>query len=1178
MLLNLTVQSCTRLIIAASGVKQYTLSTAWDLSTATLTTTTSVPSPGGAPVGITFKPDGTMAYIVDWKNGSSAYVYQWSLSTAWDASTLSSASKSINLHSQEPIAYEVRFNPNGTKMYAIGFTNDEIHQYSLSTAYDISTATYDTKKFDVSSQETLPLGFAFKPDGTKLYLPSNTNDVIYQYSTGYTPPASGGSNVQAFFAAAQYTGNGTSAAATQDITTDVDLSSGTGMVMTKRTDGTASWFMTDTVRGGSKEFPVTSAAEGNTGLISSFNSDGYTLTGYGNTNTNVHEYLSYTFKKQDHFFNCFQYAGNGTTQQIAHGLSSTPGLILVKRSGYHWGFWHKEFTGTSTGGYFNINSGGAARLTWFNDNTNVVDPTSTHFTVGSSGQVNGNGATYTAYVFGDNINGSGGFGSSGSEDIIKCGTYTGTGTTDGEEIDLGFQPQLFFFKNVTNSNLWHVFDAERGLTDVVSTNDPYLSFDNSNGETSNSNIVRLITDGIKIVGSNHPRWNSLNDKYIYVAIRKPMPTGGGGSSAGADIEDIFSIDQYDGNASTNVITNGVDLTSGGMVLHNRPTASNGFYITDTVRGGTKEFDITSGAELTTGRINSFNNNGYTLNGTSGGNANASGTEYISYTFKNQDNFFNCFQYTGNGSTQEIAHGLGSTPGLILVKRPGYHWGFWHKGFAGTAKGAYFNLSSVPTDKLTWFNNNTSAVDPTSTHFTVGSSGQVNGNGATYTCYVFADNNNAAFGETGDQDVIKCGTFVGSTSKPFIDLGFEPQFLMIRNITNAADWILVDTMRGFTGDGDLDDYYLKPSVASASQAAFDIFELKSNGVKVIGSNHANWNQTGSTYVYVAIRTSGMGTPTDVDDVFHIGDTTNGDEKGGGFKTDLHYMIGNTGGGWSPYISTRSITNSVSKNYMSTNSNAALATGGTDLFSSTGMDNTGYAGRQYLYFARAKGFLDVVCHSGTNTSSQAIPHGLQTIPEMIWSKSTNSNGDWIVYHKDMADGTGTGVPEDYYVTINSTGTSPKYDRTDSATAWNDTAPTATEFTVGSLSNGATSNYYVSYLWSTVDGISKVGSYSGNGGTQNIDCGFTAGARYVWIRSINSGSGQFATGSQTVVFDTRRGIVAGDDPYYHMGTAVVSGDITNRDMIDPYSSGFALNNVTSEGAQLNTNGKKYIFYAIA
>lgn len=977
--------------------------------------------------------------------------------------------------------------------------------------------------------------------------------------------------VQDFFSVDAYTGN----ASTQTITNDVDLTSG-GMIWSKRNDQNLNHYFTDTERGGTNYYDFMAGGEETGGSISSFNSDGYSLQASGNGNANSVDYTSYSFKDQDHFFKQFEYTGNGSTQQIAHGLGCVPGFLFIKMSGGHWIYWHNEFLGTSKWGYGNLNTAPGTSVNYFGDNTTQVDPTSTNFTVGSNGNVNANGTTYTVYAWGHNSSGSGGFGTSGSDDAIKCGGYIGNGTTGaGPTIDLGFVPQFFLIRCADYATGWFLFDSERGMTSAASTNDPYFEV-KAIAQNTGSDIVKLTSSGVQITGSGHPNWNQNNVNYIYMAIRETMPTGS--VSAGADIEDIFSIDQYDGNASTNVITNGVDLTSGGMVLHNRPTASNGFYITDTVRGGTKEFDITSGAELTTGRINSFNNNGYTLNGTSGGNANASGTEYISYTFKNQDNFFNCFQYTGNGSTQEIAHGLGSTPGLILVKRPGYHWGFWHKGFAGTAKGAYFNLSSAPTDKLTWFNNNTSAVDPTSTHFTVGSSGQVNGNGATYTCYVFADNNNAAFGETGDQDVIKCGTFVGSTSKPFIDLGFEPQFLMIRNITNAADWILVDTMRGFTGDGDLDDYYLKPNVASASQTAFDIFELKSNGVKVIGSNHANWNQTGSTYVYVAIRTSGMGTPTDVDDVFHIGDTTNGDEKGGGFKTDLHYMIGNTGGSWSPYITTRSITNSVSKNYMSSNSNAALSTGGTDLFSSTGMDSNGYAGRQYLYFARAKGFLDVVCHSGTNTSSQAIPHGLQTIPEMIWSKSTNSNGDWIVYHKDMADGTGGGVPEDYYVTLNSTGTSPKYDRTDSATAWNDTAPTATEFTVGSLSNGSTSNYYVSYLWSTVDGISKVGSYSGNGGTQNIDCGFTAGARYVWIRSINSGAGQFSTTSQTVVFDTRRGIVAGDDPYYHMGSYMSNGDVTNKDMIDPYSGGFAVNNETSEGAQLNTNGKKYIFYAIA
>ena len=652
-------------------------------------------------------------------------------------------------------------------------------------------------------------------------------------------------------------------------------------------------------------------------------------------------------------------------------------------------------------------------------------------------------------------------------------------------------------------------------------------------------------------------------------------SGGGGGSAGADIEDIFSIDQYHGTGATKIITNGVDLTSGGMVLHVRPTACNGYYITDTVRGGTKEFDITSGAELSTGRIGSFNNNGYTLSSTSGGNANVSGQEYISYTFKNQDHFFKCFQYTGNGSTQQIAHGLGSTPGLIMVKRPGYHWGFWHKDFAGTAKGAYFNISSAPTDKLTWFNDNSSAVDPTSTHFTVGSSGQVNGNGATYTAYVFGDNNNSTFGETGDQDVIKCGTFVGSASKPFIDLGFEPQFLMIRNISASADWFLVDTLRGFTGDGDLYDYYLRPNVASASQAGNYLFQLLGNGVKVIGSNHANWNQTGSIYAYIAIRTSGMGTPTDVDDVFHIGDTTNNDEKGGGFKADLHYMVGHTGGSWSPSITTRSITNSVSNMKMSTKDTAAAAAGGADLFSSTGMDSAGYSGRGYYYFARAKGFLDIVCHSGTNTTSQTIPHGLQKTPEMIWTKATNSTSDWILYHKDMADGLGSNVPEDYYVTLNHTGITPKTDREDSAAAWNDTAPTATEFTVGSLSNGATWKYYVNYLWSTVDGISKVGSYTGNGSSQNIDCGFSSAARYVMIRGISSQGG---LASRSLVFDTRRGIVAASDPYYFMGLAMSSGDVTNQDMIDPYSSGFSVNNENGQGIQLNTSSHKYIFLAIA
>jgi hypothetical protein len=288
-----------------------------------------------------------------------------------------------------------------------------------------------------------------------------------------------------------------------------------------------------------------------------------------------------------------------------------------------------------------------------------------------------------------------------------------------------------------------------------------------------------------------------------------------------------------------------------------------------------------------------------------------------------------------------------------------------------------------------------------------------------------------------------------------------------------------------------------------------------------------------------------------------------------------MVGNSGGSWSPRMTTRSLTDSVTSKHLTSHSTAAIATGGADLFSSTGMDSAGYAGRGYLYFARAKGFLDIVCHSGTNTASQTIPHGLQKTPEMIWTKATNSTSDWILYHKDMATSLGSAVPEDYYVTLNYAGISPKYDREDSATAWNDTAPTSSEFTVGTLSNGATWKYYVSYLWGTVDGISKVGSYTGTGSAQNIDCGFSAGARYVMIRSINHG-GNIA--SRSLVFDTRRGIIAGNDPYYYMGSSLSGGDITNQDMIDPYSSGFAVNSVSGQGIDLNTSGRHYIFLAIA
>jgi DNA-binding beta-propeller fold protein YncE len=79
----------------------------------------------------------------------------------------------------------VTFKPDGTKMYMVGGSSDKVYQYTLSTAWDLSTASYDSVSFSVSSQDGTPFDVTFKPDGTKMYIMGNTNKKVYQYTTGY---------------------------------------------------------------------------------------------------------------------------------------------------------------------------------------------------------------------------------------------------------------------------------------------------------------------------------------------------------------------------------------------------------------------------------------------------------------------------------------------------------------------------------------------------------------------------------------------------------------------------------------------------------------------------------------------------------------------------------------------------------------------------------------------------------------------------------------------------------------------------------------------------------------------------------------------------------------------------------------------------------------------------------
>ena len=169
----------------STEIKEHTLSTAWDISTAGGATTFSVSSQASSPNGLFFKPDGTKVFITGITNDS---VYEYTLSTAWDIST-ASYTQALNLSSQpydSPI--DVKFTSDGKKMFVLGvFTSasseDSVYQHSLSTAWDISTASYDNISFSVNSQGSAGQGIFFKSDDSKMYYVDATSSEIYQYST-----------------------------------------------------------------------------------------------------------------------------------------------------------------------------------------------------------------------------------------------------------------------------------------------------------------------------------------------------------------------------------------------------------------------------------------------------------------------------------------------------------------------------------------------------------------------------------------------------------------------------------------------------------------------------------------------------------------------------------------------------------------------------------------------------------------------------------------------------------------------------------------------------------------------------------------------------------------------------------------------------------------------------------
>lgn len=327
-----------------------------------------------------------------------------------------------------------------------------------------------------------------------------------------------------------------------------------------------------------------------------------------------------------------------------------------------------------------------------------------------------------------------------------------------------------------------------------------------------------------------------------------------GGSNGMD--EIFSTTTYTGTGSSFNIENGIDLSGSneGLVwTKRRDHAGNGHMLVDTIRGGSSfiKSNTTDAANTSYTLINSFNSNGYTLS--TNGWVNGSGDSVVSWTWKSSANFFDVVTYSGNGSHgRTVSHNLGSVPGMILIKRTNSSddWRVFHR----SQSNKYAALNSTfqfQTDGGNIFGDpgDGTATAPTSTNFTVANDASVNGSGSTYVAYLFAHNSSK----------ISCGSYTGngSATGPTVDVGFQPQWILIKNATTSGQgWYVWDTVRGIVTDGS--EPILQPHLNDA-ESTVSWLDLTSTGFAITDNGYQT-NKSGDTYIYVAIAAGGAGSLT------------------------------------------------------------------------------------------------------------------------------------------------------------------------------------------------------------------------------------------------------------------------------------------------------------------------------
>ena len=641
------------------------------------------------------------------------------------------------------------------------------------------------------------------------------------------------------------------------------------------------------------------------------------------------------------------------------------------------------------------------------------------------------------------------------------------------------------------------------------------------------------------------------------------------------IDNIFKSHAYigAGNYSPTAIDTGINLVDNdGLVwIKGRDNSDRHHCLFNTLRGAEKflRTSESAGEQNETSTLSSFNTNGFSIRNDN--KVGQSNKEYISWNFVKKEKFMDTLEYTGNGVPgHQIAHNLGCTPGMIWIKKRDGNatWFVWHQNLSNTTtKYLQLNETAAETqnenpsdDPVTTVWNNTA---PTDTNFTVGTNPAVNTNGSVYIVYLFA-HDQQEFGESRDQSVMKMGSYTGngsSSSGPTVNLGWEPQFLMIKNRDDSGDWVMMDTTRKWIPWGDV--FRLKTNTDTQEGNDPNRLKLLTTGFRP-ETTDSMYNSSGDTYVYWAIRRPDgyVGKPPEAGTDSYTTDTGNGSAYPPAFDS----AMGNVDIAFQKPVPGHESFRVNARHYPeyrwevggAQNSDSDVV---WDISRGWGVD---FTSSNFSWMFKRGRSMDIVNYYATG-NSLTLNHGLAGTPEMVWLKGNPAGagpGQYNIWHTDL------GFSKKLEM-----GSSSQGQASSASSYW--TAASDTTFTIGTNTqvnhpSTFTYNYHI-LLFRSLAGISKVATFTGDGNAnRTINCGFSP--RFLWFKIYDGANGPFW------LFDTSRGWTTGTNGQKVIQFGNPATPSNKTDWIVPVSNGFEIVSVYPDSTHLNTDGYKFMYWAHA